>query len=91
MKTVTILGSSGQIGAYLTTYLREKGYKVYEHDLVRGPLEDMTYFPSTLLETKIRDSDFVFFLGEVSETFCDRISSDEQHELLSLRCVEACW
>ena len=63
MKTVTILGSSGQIGAYLTTYLREKGYKVYEHDLVRGPLEDMTYFPSTLLETKIRDSDFVFFLA----------------------------
>ena len=63
MKTVTILGSSGQIGAYLTTYLREKGYKVYEHDLVRGPLEDMTYFPSTLLENKIRDSDFVFFLA----------------------------
>jgi nucleoside-diphosphate-sugar epimerase len=47
----------------LTTYLREKGYKVYEHDVVRSPLEDMTYFPSTLLESKIKDSDFVFFLA----------------------------
>ena len=38
MKTVTILGSSGQIGAYLTTYLRDKGYKVYEFDIVRSSL-----------------------------------------------------
>jgi len=63
MKTVTILGSSGQIGAYLTTYLREKGYKVYEHDIVRSALEDMTYFPNQVLERKIEDSDFVFFLA----------------------------
>jgi len=63
MKTVTILGSSGQIGAYLTTYLRNKGYKVYEFDVVRSPLEDLTYFPNSLLEAKIRDSDFVFFLA----------------------------
>lgn len=63
MKTVTILGSSGQIGAYLTTYLRGKGYKVYEFDVVRSPLEDLTYFPNNLLEAKIRDSDFVFFLA----------------------------
>lgn len=63
MKTVTILGSSGQIGAYLTTYLRDKGYKVYEFDIVRSPLEDLTYFPNNLLEAKIRDSDFVFFLA----------------------------
>tara|TARA_X000001036_G_C20692174_1_gene809766 strand:+ start:3602 stop:4462 length:861 start_codon:yes stop_codon:yes gene_type:complete len=63
MKTVTVLGSSGQIGAYLTTYLRDKGYKVYEHDIVRSPLEDMTYFPNQILERKIEDSDFVFFLA----------------------------
>ena len=63
MKTVTVLGSSGQIGAYLTTYLRDKGYKVYEHDIVRNPLEDMTYFPNQILERKIEDSDFVFFLA----------------------------
>ena len=63
MKTVTVLGSSGQIGAYLTTYLRDKGYNVYEHDIVRSPLEDMTYFPNKVLERKIEDSDFVFFLA----------------------------
>jgi len=63
MKTVTILGSSGQIGAYLTTYLRDKGYKVYEFDIVRSPLEDLTYFPNQILEKKIQDSDFVFFLA----------------------------
>lgn len=63
MKTVTVLGSSGQIGAYLTTYLRDKGYKVYEHDIVRSALEDMTYFPNQVLERKIEDSDFVFFLA----------------------------
>lgn len=63
MKTVTILGSSGQIGAYLTTYLREKGYKVYEFDIVRSPLEDLTHFPNQILEKKIQDSDFVFFLA----------------------------
>lgn len=63
MKTVTILGSSGQIGAYLTTYLRDKGYKVYEFDIVRSPLEDLTYFPNNILERKIQDSDFVFFLA----------------------------
>lgn len=63
MKTVTILGSSGQIGAYLTTYLRSKGYKVYEFDVVRSPLEDLTYFPNQILEKKIQDSDFVFFLA----------------------------
>ena len=27
-KRVTVLGSSGQIGAYLTEYLRKKGYFV---------------------------------------------------------------
>jgi nucleoside-diphosphate-sugar epimerase len=63
MKTVTILGSSGQIGAYLTTYLRDKGYKVYEFDIVRSSLEDLTYFPNQILEKKIQDSDFVFFLA----------------------------
>ena len=29
---VAILGSSGQIGAYLTEYLRDKGHEVIEFD-----------------------------------------------------------
>ena len=60
---ITVLGSSGQIGAYLTEYLREKGHYVYEFDLVNNPEEDMTLIPNTLLEERIADSDFVFFLA----------------------------
>ena len=60
---ITILGSSGQIGAYLTEYLRDKGHVVEEFDVVNGPSQDMTVIPNQYLEIKIRDSDFVFFLA----------------------------
>ena len=60
---ITILGSSGQIGAYLTNYLREKGHYIYEFDVVNNPHEDMTLIPNPLLEERIADSDFVFFLA----------------------------
>ena len=60
---ITILGSSGQIGAYLTDYLRGKGHIVEEFDVVNGPSQDMTVIPNQYLEFKIRDSDFVFFLA----------------------------
>jgi nucleoside-diphosphate-sugar epimerase len=60
---ITVLGSSGQIGAYLTEYLREKGHYVYEFDVVNNPHEDMTLIPNPLLEERISDSDFVFFLA----------------------------
>ena len=33
---VAVLGSSGQIGAYLTDYLRKKGHLVREFDIVNG-------------------------------------------------------
>jgi nucleoside-diphosphate-sugar epimerase len=60
---ITILGSSGQIGAYLTEYLHEKGHYVYEFDVVNNSEEDMTTIPNSLLEERIADSDFVFFLA----------------------------
>lgn len=60
---ITVLGSSGQIGAYLTEYLRDKGHTVHEFDLVNTPDEDMTTIPNPLLEERIADSDFVFFLA----------------------------
>lgn len=60
---ITILGSSGQIGAYLTEYLRDKGHTVYEFDIVNTPDEDMAMIPNPLLEERIADSDFVFFLA----------------------------
>jgi nucleoside-diphosphate-sugar epimerase len=60
---ITVLGSGGQIGAYLVDYLRENGHYVYEFDKVNNPHEDMTLIPNPLLEEKIADSDFVFFLA----------------------------
>ena len=60
---VTILGSSGQIGAYLTEYLREKGHEVTEFDVVNGEDQDLTKIPNTKLMHDIRLADFVFFLA----------------------------
>ena len=60
---VTILGSSGQIGAYLTEYLREKGHQVQEFDKNDNPEHDLTQIPNLHLRDAIRDSDFVFFLA----------------------------
>ena len=61
--TVAILGSSGQIGAYLTEYLRKKQHLVREFDIVNDPHEDMTHIPNAFLRNGIMDSDFVFFLA----------------------------
>ena len=63
MKKVAILGSSGQIGAYLTEYLRDKGYFVREFDIANDTHEDMTHIPNAFLRNIIMDSDFVFFLA----------------------------
>ena len=63
MNRITILGSSGQIGAYLTQYLTEKGYLVREFDIANGQHEDMTHIPNPFLRNLIMDSDFIFFLA----------------------------
>ena len=60
---ITILGSSGQIGAYLTEYLRKKGHEVLEFDIVNGRHHDMTEIPNAELYRKIMISDFVFVLA----------------------------
>ncbi len=60
---VAILGSSGQIGAYLTTYLREKGHVVDEVDITNGPQFDLRDTLTTTVQGIIRDADFVFFLA----------------------------
>ena len=62
-KRVAVLGSSGQIGAYLTEYLRKKDYFVREFDIVNDIHEDMTHIPNAFLRNVIMDSDFVFFLA----------------------------
>ena len=60
---VTILGSGGQIGAYLTEYLRKKDHEVLEFDITNGEHQDMTHIPNTYLRNAIMNSDFVFFLA----------------------------
>jgi len=60
---VTILGSEGQIGAYLSEYLTKKGHEVTGVDVVYGPENDLRVTPSTYIESKIENADFVFFLA----------------------------
>ena len=60
---VLILGSSGQIGAYLTEYLRKKGHEVIEFDKNFDERHDMTVIPNLKLHGAIHQSDFVFFLA----------------------------
>ena len=60
---ITILGSSGQIGSYLTEYLRKKDYEVFEFDIVNGEHQDMTHIPNSYLRNAIMNCDFVFFLS----------------------------
>jgi len=60
---ITILGSSGQIGAYLTEYLRDKGHDVREFDMINGEDQDMTKIPNPDLHARISTSEFVFFLA----------------------------
>ena len=63
MKRVAILGSSGQIGSYLTEYLTKKGYFVTEFDILNGVQQDMTHIPNSYLGSVIMESDFIFFLA----------------------------
>lgn len=63
MKKILVLGSSGQIGDYLTEYLRKKGHEVSEFDIVNGEEEDLTKIPNIKLMHDISLADFVFFLA----------------------------
>ncbi len=60
---ITILGSSGQIGAYLTEYLHDKGHDIFEYDIANTEDQDLTKIPNLTLEHIIKESDFVFFLA----------------------------
>jgi len=62
-KRVLILGSSGQIGAYLTEYLKAKDYDVREFDITNGEHQDLTEIPNVELHRNIMVADFIFFLA----------------------------
>jgi len=60
---VAILGSAGQIGAYLEEYLSKKGHDVIGVDIVDGLHNDLRVTPNTYVEEVIKNADFVFFLS----------------------------
>ena len=60
---ILILGSSGQIGAYLTEYLRGKDHEVTEFDIARHHEEDLTHIPNHNLDRAVKNADFIFFLA----------------------------
>lgn len=60
--TFLILGSEGQIGNYLKTYLKNKGEDVLEWDIKLSPDQDLTK-KNEELEKLIEESDFVYFLA----------------------------
>jgi nucleoside-diphosphate-sugar epimerase len=60
---ILILGSSGQIGAYLTEYLNSKGHEVFEYDIANCEEQDLTQIPNLVLDHLVKECDFVFFLA----------------------------
>ena len=62
-RKILVLGSSGQVGAYLSDYLTKNGYEVLEFDIANDPSQDMTVIPNGELEAKIYMADFVYFLA----------------------------
>ena len=62
-RKILVLGSGGQVGAYLTDYLNRMGNEVLEFDITNGSEQDMTVIPNGELEAKIYMADFVYFLA----------------------------
>ena len=60
-KKILILGSRGQIGSSLETYLKQK-YIVKGIDIINGKNEDLR-LKSNNIELSIKNVDFVFFLA----------------------------
>jgi nucleoside-diphosphate-sugar epimerase len=63
MSTVLVLGSAGQVGAYLCEYLRSHGHDAIEFDLINGTHQDLRINPNLLLKQSVEKADFVFFLA----------------------------
>jgi len=60
---ILILGSKGQIGSFLESFLRSRGFEVIGIDLVNGELEDLRYMNASVLDSYLRNVDFVFFVA----------------------------
>jgi nucleoside-diphosphate-sugar epimerase len=51
-----VLGSAGQIGGHLVTYLRDLNYDVLEFDIEDDPSEDLRIRNNKTLEAYVRES-----------------------------------
>lgn len=60
---VLILGSSGQIGKYLSEYLVKRGYIVIEFDILNHKDQDLRKSPNEYLEKCLIEAEFVYFLA----------------------------
>ena len=58
-----VLGSSGQIGAHLVNYLKNKGEDVLEFDILNEDYQDLREPNNPLLESYMKHSDMVYFLA----------------------------
>lgn len=58
-----VLGSAGQIGSPLCTYLIGQGHNVYEFDILNKENEDLRIHGNSLLSERMAIADFVFFLA----------------------------
>lgn len=63
MKKYLVLGSSGQIGSYLVSYLRDRGHYVYEFSRTNDPDQDLRINNNKILNQYMQECDFVFFLA----------------------------
>lgn len=63
IKRILVLGSAGQIGAYLVQHLLGRGYEVVGFDIVTSLSEDLRLENNQKLVGELAKTDFVFFLA----------------------------
>lgn len=63
LKKILILGSSGQIGQHLCSYLTEKKFTILRADIVNSKNQDLRNQNNRIISSMIKKSDFVFFLA----------------------------
>ena len=63
-KKILILGSEGQVGDHLVNFFNnKKNYEIIRFDIVMSDSYDLRKYNNQDLETKIKKSDFIFFLA----------------------------
>ena len=62
MNKYLVLGSSGQIGNHLVSFLKERKHTVLEFDILNDPSQDLRN-NNNALEELVQESDFVMFLA----------------------------